>query len=97
MLELYFRNHLEHFRSTTVLRYSAIRPYRTYDMAIAGNAGKDRLKKRWNEVVKDNLKKCGLGKTGRDGRLKLWGKRPTCASTDKGRKTKREKESVQSR
>ena len=26
------------------------------------------------------------------GRLKLWGKRPTCASTDKGRKMTREKE-----
>ena len=32
------------------------------NMAIVGNAGKDRQKKRWNEVVKDDLKKCGLGR-----------------------------------
>ena len=29
-------------------------------MAVVGNTGKGRPKKRWNEVVKDNLKKCGL-------------------------------------
>ena len=29
-------------------------------MAIAGNAGKGRPKERWNEVVKDDLNKCGL-------------------------------------
>ena len=28
--------------------------------AIVGNAGKGRPKKRWNEVVKDDLKKCCL-------------------------------------
>ena len=30
------------------------------NMAIVGNAGKGRPKMRWNEVVKDDLKKCGL-------------------------------------
>ena len=30
------------------------------NMAFVGNAGKDRPKKRWNEVVKEDLKKCGL-------------------------------------
>ena len=28
-------------------------------MAIVGNAEKGRMQKRWNEVVKDDLKKCG--------------------------------------
>ena len=28
-------------------------------MAVVGNAEKGRPKKRWNEVVKDDLKKCG--------------------------------------
>ena len=55
---------------------------------IVGNAGKGRSKKRWNEVVKDDLKNAVWievqRKTGRDGRLKLWGKRSTCASTEKG-------------
>ena len=65
------------------------------NMAIVGNAEKGRPKKRWNEAMKDNLKKCSLyievyRETGRDGRLKLWGKRPTCASTEKGRKTRSE-------
>ena len=30
------------------------------NMTILGNAGKGRPKKGWNEVVKDDLKKCGL-------------------------------------
>ena len=30
------------------------------NMAIVGNAGKGRPKKRWNEIVKGDLKKCGL-------------------------------------
>ena len=30
------------------------------NMAIVGNAGRGRLKKRWNEIVKDDLEKCGL-------------------------------------
>ena len=29
-------------------------------MVVVGNAGKGRRKKRWKEVVKDDLKKCGL-------------------------------------
>ena len=29
-------------------------------MTIVGNAGKGRPRKRWNEVVKDDLKKYGL-------------------------------------
>jgi len=29
-------------------------------MAIIGNAGKGGAKMRWNEVVKDNLKKCDI-------------------------------------
>ena len=44
-------------------------------MAIVGNARKGRPKKRWNEVVKDDLKKCCLEevyrKTERYERLKL--------------------------
>jgi len=62
-------------------------------MSIVGNAGKSRPKKRWNEVVKDDLKKCGLDgglPKERDGRLMLWRKRPTYTSTDKGCKTRRE-------
>ena len=31
-------------------------------MAIVRNAGKGRAKKKWNEVVKDDLKKCRLDK-----------------------------------
>ena len=30
------------------------------NMDIVGNAGKGRTKKRWNDVVKDDLKKCGV-------------------------------------
>ena len=30
------------------------------NIAIEGNAGNGRPKKRWNKVVKDDLKKCGL-------------------------------------
>ena len=30
------------------------------NIAIEENAGNGRPKKRWNEVVKDDLKKCGL-------------------------------------
>ena len=30
------------------------------NMAVVGNAGKGGPNKRWNEVVKDDLKKCGL-------------------------------------
>ena len=29
------------------------------NMTIVGNAGKGRPKKKWNEVMKDDLKKCG--------------------------------------
>ena len=46
--------------------------------------------------MKDDLKKCGLdGGLAKDRERwnsKLSGKRPTCASTDKGRKTRRERE-----
>ena len=49
-----------------------------------------------DEVLKDTSEKCGLdrglAKDGRGGRLKLWEKRPTCASTDKERKKRRERE-----
>ena len=45
--------------------------------------------------MKDDLKKCdldrGLAKDRDNGRLKLLGKRPTCASTDKGLETRRER------
>ena len=49
-----------------------------------------------NVVVKDDLKKCGLdsglAKDRERWKAHLWGgKRPTCASTDKGRKTRRER------
>ena len=68
-------------------------------MAIVANAENARPKKRWNEVVKDDLKKCGLdrglAKDRERWRLKLWRKRPTCASTDKGRKARREREQKQ--
>ena len=32
------------------------------NMAIVGSAGKGIPKRRWNEVVKYDLKKCGLGR-----------------------------------
>ena len=46
--------------------------------------------------MKDDLKKCGMdGGLAKDrdrSRAQGMGKRPTCASTDKGRKTRRERE-----
>ena len=42
-------------------------------MAIVGNTGiLGKSKKRWNEVVKDNLKKCGLGKDSERWKLKIF-------------------------
>ena len=67
-------------------------------MAVVGNAGKGSPGKRWNEIVMNDLKKCGLEvwrKTENDGRLKLlyvYLIRPTRASTGKRRKRRRERD-----
>ena len=46
------------------------------------------MMKRWRDVVEDDLKKGRLDRSlvkDRDKwKLRLWGKRPTCASTEKG-------------
>ena len=64
-------------------------------MAIVGNAGKGRSTKQWNEVVKEDLKKCGLdrglAKERERWKAQVMGKCPKCASTNKGRKTRRER------
>ena len=63
------------------------------NMATVGNAGKGRQKKRWNEVVKDDLKQCGLdrdlAKDMETWKAQVMGK--TFDLCEKGRKTRRER------
>jgi len=53
---------------------------------VPGKAGKGRPRKRWMDSVEDDLKKGhldrGLAKDRDRWRAQVWGKRPTCASTE---------------
>src|SRR5271163_1672770 len=56
-------------------------------MVVEGRVERGRDKKKWREVVEDDIKKCGLSKEMAKDR-NVWGaliagKSPTCASTEK--------------
>jgi hypothetical protein len=61
------------------------------NMTIVRNYGKGCQKNRWNEVVKDDLKKCGLdrglAKNWERWKAQIMGKSPTCPCQKRERDT----------